>query len=217
MKLIITLIVLAAGLHAQQSLSSPATVGGLNCGEIRLREAFSSGAEYMAFRNCEEAGEMGIRLENSAGQLKARFGNAASGSFGLYNSAQELGAFLSASGSFSLYGSGVLERIRINTDGFRSWTPAGFDAIRTDSSSGYGLARWFNAGSERVRVDASGTGGLVTSAGNELVLEQTGDAVGFTRFRLRNRFAENGIVVEVGAVDLADIILRGSSGAQRNI
>ena len=59
---------------------------------------------------------------------------------------------------------------------------------------------------------------IVSSAESELVLEQTGDSFGTTRFRLQNRLGVNGFLVENATLDLVDLVLSPSSevvGLQR--
>jgi hypothetical protein len=55
--------------------------------------------------------------------------------------------------------------------------------------------------------------GSVTTGSTEMVLEQTGDTLGTTRMRLRNRNGANGAIFENAAVDLVDFGFQPSSGA----
>lgn len=74
-----------------------------------------------------------------------------------------------------------------------------------------------SSGSSRVVIDGSGTGGRITSAGDEFVIEETGDSLGTMRFRLRNRTGGNGFLVENAAVDVVDQMMTGSSGTMRTM
>jgi hypothetical protein len=55
--------------------------------------------------------------------------------------------------------------------------------------------------------------GSVTSGSTEMVVEQTGDTLGTTRLRLRNRNGANGAIFENAAVDLVDFGFQPSTGA----
>jgi hypothetical protein len=59
----------------------------------------------------------------------------------------------------------------------------------------------------------------ITTASTELVLEQTGDASGTTRLRMRNRTGSNGAIFENAAVDLVDFgfVPSTGSGNQSNL
>lgn len=57
----------------------------------------------------------------------------------------------------------------------------------------------------------------LTSSSSELVLEETGDAFGSCRLRLRNRNGTNGAIIENSSLDLVDLIFNPSSNLQQNI
>jgi hypothetical protein len=191
------LLIAALPLLAQQRLSSPVTVGGVNCGEIQLRKQFPNSAQYMAWRNCENVGEMSMELINNANDLKARFGNNTSGTLTLFNASAQAGLQLSGGGIVQGFSSGI-QRFNLNS---------GSGILDLRSASNVNI----------IRLDASNAGGVFTSAGSDVTLSQTGDSLGGMSLSLRNRFAENGMVLANPTLDLADLILRGSSGTQRSI
>ncbi len=195
MKLIFILI--PASIMAQSRQPSPLAIGGQNCGEIRLEKAFPNAGQYMAWRNCENAGEMSMELINDSNDLKAKFSNSGSGSLTLFNSSSAIGMFLSGLGTLNGYNAGI-ERVRITSS-----TPR----LDLKDASGVNIAR----------MDGTGTGGLFTSAGTDVTLSQTGDSSGGMSLILRNRLAENGLILANPTLDLADVILRGSTGTQRSI
>ena len=87
-------------------------------------------------------------------------------------------------------------------------------------------------GGKHVRVDTSGnviatgtavtlggtsTGATITTAEDELVLEQTGDTLGTTRLRIQNRNGFNGAIFQNPSLDLIDFIFSPSTATARNI
>ena len=60
-------------------------------------------------------------------------------------------------------------------------------------------------------------GTKVSSAGTELIMEQTGDFYGATRLRLQNRGGSNGALFENTALDLVDLGFKPQSGPQSNL
>ncbi len=66
-------------------------------------------------------------------------------------------------------------------------------------------------------IALTSAGTSVSSAGTELVMEQTGDMYGATRLRLQNRNGANGALFENASLDLVDFGFKPSSGAQSNL
>lgn len=61
------------------------------------------------------------------------------------------------------------------------------------------------------------TGAYVTTDSEELILEQTGDALGTTRLRLQNRVGSAGALFESTTLDLVDFGFAGDTGYQSNL
>lgn len=195
MKLI--LILIPAALMAQSRQPSPLAIGGQNCGEVRLEKAFPSGGEYLAWRNCLDGSTMGMELVNNGGTVKARISNSATPNLTMFNSSSQAGSVLSGLGTLTLLNAGI-QRVSVIAS-----TPA----LRLLDTSGAYIAA----------MDASGAGGVFTSEGTDVTLSQTGDSSGGMSLTLRNRLAENGMILANPTLDLADVILRGSTGTQRSI
>jgi len=68
MRLILLMVCLPV--LAQQKLSAPVTIGGVDCGEIRLREAFATGTSYATWKACQDSfGEVQTSLTSSTGHI----------------------------------------------------------------------------------------------------------------------------------------------------
>lgn len=67
-KILLLIAFVAFAANAQRSLSSPVTIGGVNCGEIRLKEAFATGGSYATWKACQDSfGEVTMSLISATG------------------------------------------------------------------------------------------------------------------------------------------------------
>jgi hypothetical protein len=92
--------------------------------------------------------------------------------------------------------------------------------VRGFASQSADLQQWQNdTGTALAKVDSAGTLSTpaVSTAGTELKLEQTGDALGGSRIYLRNRTGINGALFENTAIDLADLAFKGNTATTTTI
>jgi hypothetical protein len=93
-----------------------------------------------------------------------------------------------------------------------SGSPGGDDTqIQFNSGGSFAASAdlsW-NATNHQLKVNNT-----ITTSNDELILEQSGDSFGGTRFYLRNRIGFNGFVVENLGIDLTNMVFINSSGAR---
>jgi hypothetical protein len=93
---------------------------------------------------------------------------------------------------------------------------AGVINFQSSGRVGIGTASPTQALTVAGNINFAGSGTTLTNAGTETIIEETGDAFGTVRLRLRNRIGSAGAIFENPSLDLVDIGFLPNSAVQSN-
>jgi len=199
----------APALQGQQSLSSPVTIGGVNCGELRLQEAYATGGNQVAtIKTCQNGfGLLETSFTSPSGSTNAVFsdgGNLFYGSqiwrpLGSSNNAMVL---TSTGGNSHLYmfNQSGLDAISLNTQS------GGHGTLTLRDVNGQGEARLLTGPTDGATLELDGANSAITGVRIE------GGAFGVAG-RIRSYDVAGDISTELGSGAL--LLYEPTSGVAR--